>query len=188
MQPIKNQHLYSNEQISLVKEIDANIYKKIVENMPIPCVDVFIYCQKNRSYLMVKRSQEPAKGHWWFAGGRMWKGESFIYTAKRKCEGEVGVSPTFVWQLEGAYNTIFPRSAWNCSTHTVNAIALAVLEDVPVTQVDDNHEACVWVKITENPQDDYLSSIYKKAYESLVQLGYCVNLEKKHKPFRRNSC
>ena len=57
-------------------------YKKILEYIPICCVDVVI-CHFNK-ILFVKRNTEPAKNEWWFPGGRVYKNEMLEETAIRK--------------------------------------------------------------------------------------------------------
>jgi colanic acid biosynthesis protein WcaH len=151
---------YCEKPIEIVQEVDAEIYQAFVANMPIVCVDIFIYCPKRQAYLMVKRSQEPAKEEWWYPGGRMWKGESFEATAQRKCSDEVGISEVSIEVLDQVYNTIFPRSAWGCPTQTFNVIALAVLDKDQEAKLDPLHEEYRWVPIEEKPEKDYLRSVY----------------------------
>lgn len=58
--------------------------------MPIPCVDLIVTNAKNE-FLMLKRVNEPAKGEWWFPGGRVHFGESRVEAAKRKLKEECGL-------------------------------------------------------------------------------------------------
>jgi len=54
--------------------IQENLYKKILEYLPILCVDVIIK-DLNGSILLIKRNNEPLKGEWWVIGGRVLHGE-----------------------------------------------------------------------------------------------------------------
>ena len=47
--------------------LPARKYKEFIHYMPICCVDVVVHV--GRSFLLVKRIQEPAKNEWWFPGG-----------------------------------------------------------------------------------------------------------------------
>ena len=53
------------------ENIPLELYKRIHKTMPIPCVDVVIR-HKDR-FLLCKRKNEPAKGLYWFVGGRVLK-------------------------------------------------------------------------------------------------------------------
>jgi len=56
-------------------------YKYILKNMPILCVDLLI--MHDGRCLLLKRDNEPAKGEYWFAGGRVRKLETIESAAKR---------------------------------------------------------------------------------------------------------
>lgn len=67
------------------------LYTKIKKKLPIPCVDLIV---KNKAdeILLVKRANQPAKGEWWFPGGRINHGESRIDAAERKLKEECGLN------------------------------------------------------------------------------------------------
>lgn len=69
--------------------IGQELYNKILENVPIACVDIAIIV--DGSVLLVKRKDAPAKGEWWVPGGRILKGETMKDAAKRKAQEEVGI-------------------------------------------------------------------------------------------------
>ena len=50
------------------KFIPWKLYKQIIGNVPIACVDVAIVAKG--SVLLVRRKDHPAKGEWWLPGGR----------------------------------------------------------------------------------------------------------------------
>lgn len=60
--------------------------------MPIPCVDLLVEDENGR-ILMIKRANEPAKGQWWFPGGRVHFLETREQAAKRKLKEECGLEP-----------------------------------------------------------------------------------------------
>jgi len=65
--------------MSFIKE---HLYKEIIKNVPILCIDLIIMYQDQ--YLLVKRKESPLKGEWWVPGGRVQIGETVEATAKRK--------------------------------------------------------------------------------------------------------
>lgn len=77
--------------------IPEQMYKDILEIMPICCVDLVI--TYHNKYLLLKRVKEPAKGEWWLPGGRIWKNEEIKCAALRKAREETGLDCEFVTQL-----------------------------------------------------------------------------------------
>jgi len=70
-------------------KISNDLYKQILENMPICCIDMVIYHEDK--ILLILRNQNPEKGKWWLPGGRILKGESLIEAVKRKTKEETGL-------------------------------------------------------------------------------------------------
>ncbi len=67
--------------------IPASFYDQIVKSMPIPCIDLLI-TKPDQSILLVQRTNEPARGKWWFPGGRVHLGETRQNAAIRKLREE----------------------------------------------------------------------------------------------------
>lgn len=65
------------------------LFKKIRRNVPLPTVDALI--MKDGRLLLVKRTQEPMKGRWWFVGGRVNKNEKLTHAVRRKVREETGL-------------------------------------------------------------------------------------------------
>ena len=70
--------------------IPEKLYRKIIEVFPVLCVDVIITNSRDE-YLLVRRANEPMKGHWWVIGGRVLKGESLSEAAVRKVYEETNI-------------------------------------------------------------------------------------------------
>ena len=70
--------------------INEDLYKQILTNMPIPCVDL-VFSNEKGYFLLLKRNNEPLKSKFWLPGGRMLKGESSALAASRKCKEELGL-------------------------------------------------------------------------------------------------
>ena len=81
-------------------------YERIVECMPIVSVEALIVSEG--MLLFLRRKNEPAKGEWWFPGGRILKGESLKKALYREIIEETGlelISSEFV----GVYSRVFPE-------------------------------------------------------------------------------
>jgi hypothetical protein len=109
-----------------------DLYKKVVENLPIVCVDVICRRQDGKLLLFYRRDK-PAAQIWWWPGGRMFRGETFYSAAVRKVVDETGNQSTVV-QPKGVvkvWNTFFPDSHWDSErspdrvgTQTVNIVVV----------------------------------------------------------------
>lgn len=87
--------------------------------MPILCVDV-ILTYKGK-FVLVKRTNEPLKNSWWVVGGRAFKGEKTVSTAKRKVWEEVGLKVSSFKQI-GVYEDSYPKSAFGVPTASVSVV------------------------------------------------------------------
>lgn len=104
--------------------IPEDIYSKIVRRMPIPCVDLLVEDDQGR-VLLIRRAKEPAKGQWWFPGGRIHYRETRIQAAVRKLREECGFETTHMLEV-GTYdvlleiqNDINPRHGVTTLFHVV---------------------------------------------------------------------
>jgi colanic acid biosynthesis protein WcaH len=102
--------------------IPDNLYKKILENIPVVCVDVYIRDVETGKFLLVKRNNEPEKGRYCCTGGRIQKGEDVFLAAQRKVEEELGCGvDKSRLILFGVTNTKFENSIYpGVSSHTIN--------------------------------------------------------------------
>ena len=104
--------------------VPGETYGAFVASMPIVCVDVALTRSDGR-VLLVKRHAEPVKGVYWWPGGRLLLGESFLEAALRKIRGELGGGGAIACRGPlGTWNTLFERSAWHggAPTQTVNVL------------------------------------------------------------------
>ncbi len=88
----------------MVQKIPDNLYKKILRNMPICCVDIVI--QDEKGILLVYRKNEPVKNTWWLPGGRIYKDEKIEDAVLRKAFEETGLKVQIKNKI-GVYETIF---------------------------------------------------------------------------------
>ncbi len=78
--------------------IENIFYESIKKSMPIPCIDLIVVNSKDE-VLMLKRSNDPAKGQWWFPGGRIHFGETREDAVHRKLKQECGIVANSIKQL-----------------------------------------------------------------------------------------
>jgi colanic acid biosynthesis protein WcaH len=86
--------------------IPTSLYDQIVKLLPIVSVDAVIVIDK--SLLLLKRNNQPAKGLWWFPGGRIHKGESLEQTLRREVKEETGLELKN-YKLINVYSRVFPE-------------------------------------------------------------------------------
>lgn len=110
-------------------------------------MDVLI-SHKNRC-LLLKRSNEPAKGQFWFPGGRIHKMELIHDAAIRKAKEEVNLNCDFK-KIVSIEETIFPQKDDMISDiHTINICC-----ELSPTSLDDLeiflfHSDYKWISLSE---------------------------------------
>ena len=112
--------------ISNKKNIPLRLYKKILEILPIFCVDIIL--NSGDTVFLFKRAYEPAKGKWWLIGGRVLRGETIEGAVIRKVKEEVGVDAK-IRKMVGIYEHFFPVNRFDTAkkkigTHSICACFL----------------------------------------------------------------
>jgi colanic acid biosynthesis protein WcaH len=77
--------------------IEDDIYRKIVEKMPVPTVDAIIV--HKGKFLLLKRNNPPVKDEWWLPGGRIRRNESFEDAVRREVLEETGLTCKTIRQV-----------------------------------------------------------------------------------------
>ena len=116
-------------------------YKKIINLMPIFCIDFLITWEKQ--YLLLQRKEEPLKNDYWVVGGRLFFKETIKDAAKRIQEREIGRYFSKFKEI-GFSNYFFPSKPGSKATHTP-----AILYKISVTKkfdpiVDRQHNNFIW--------------------------------------------
>lgn len=101
-------------------EIPKELYDRIAQIMPIASVEAVI--ARNEAFLFLRRNNQPAKGEWWFPGGRIRKGESLEQTLRREIEEETGLELRS-FKLVNVYSRVFPER------HDITIVYLCKCED-----------------------------------------------------------
>lgn len=99
--------------------------------MPIPCVDLLVTDPQNR-ILLVKRNNEPAKGEWWFPGGRVHYGELRKDAAVRKLQEECGLISHDIVEL-GTFDVLLDLPDSASSSHGITTLYHVKIKNDPVT-------------------------------------------------------
>jgi len=116
------------------------MYNKIVKLMPIVSVEAAI--QIEGAFLLLKRNNQPAKGEWWFPGGRIKKGETLQQALIREVKEETGLTIT-QHKLINVYSRVFPER------HDITIAYLCRAEKQEITLNNEHQE----YKLLSNPPD-----------------------------------
>lgn len=127
--------------------IKKELYIKILQHIPILCVDVII---KNKNkFLLLKRNNEPLKNFFYLPGGRVFKCENLHYSAIRKISEETGLK-VLKKQLDivGIYQDTFNRNAFDDHEryNTVSIVFLIELISIENIRYDSQSTDFKWAK------------------------------------------
>lgn len=152
------------------KLLPKELYASVVRDTVVCCVDIVLVRRNpatgQRQCLLVERASEPAKGLWWWPGGRLLKGETFFAAATRKAQQETGITNVKPIQVLGIWNTFFPTSHWDTDsikgTQTVNPIVLVEIDETmeqdPNVKLDAQSENFKWISL--NPKENAAEDPY----------------------------
>jgi len=112
--------------------IQANEYKKIIQKIPILCVDIIL--RYKDKVLLIKRADEPCRGIYWPVGGRVHKGESVDAAARRKILEEIGIKYKGVLIPIGFYEDNYTESAFEAQTE-YSSFSLVFVGDLNNEQI-----------------------------------------------------
>lgn len=141
-------------------DIPKELYSKIHELMPIICVDIVV--GSGDGIILIKRDTEPAKGEWWFCGGRILKGEKLKSAARRIVKREAGLvinHTTYVGHDQTSFDT--DPFGHGFGTHTINFVYAAIITEIAMFNIalDDLHVAYqkfTWEEIYEGDFHPYV--------------------------------
>jgi len=126
--------------------VRKSLYKKIMESVPVICVDAIIMNEKNE-YLLVKRKNEPLKNKFWMVGGRLHKNELLIKGIKRKLREEVGIKKGLVKYL-GFFEEFFSKTEQkiNGNFHTISFVFIVFINSKTIIEIDNQSKEFKWFK------------------------------------------
>ena len=141
--------------------IPSSFYRKIVAVMPIPCVDAVIV--SGGKFLLGKRSNKPAQGKWWLPGGRVRKGETLVKAIHRKVREETGFNTMRIVRMLGTDQTMFSKSAFGSSAHTINTVFLVTVPSRMLKRHDFQHQKFSWFVHINTSWHPYIRTMLKEA-------------------------
>ncbi len=152
--------------------IPSEVYKEILNTMPICTVDVMFFNSDKTKTLLFKRTNEPLKGVYFSIGGRLLKNETLEECAVRQAYREAGISIDVTRLVfEGVHNEIYQNSAFGkVSYHAVTLFYTYVLSDQEITELKIN---------LDNQNDDYQwFPTYDKSFHHFLKNRINVILKK----------
>jgi ADP-ribose pyrophosphatase YjhB (NUDIX family) len=142
------------------KKISDAFYKKIVESVPIVCVDIVV--RAGKEFILVKRKDEPARGEWWLIGGRLIKGERLKQAVIRKVREELGVRSAKIKRFITTRETMFARSFWGVPTHTVNSVFVVEIKRNSEMRKDKTVQEAQWFSKINNSWPAYVKEMLQR--------------------------
>jgi colanic acid biosynthesis protein WcaH len=127
--------------------INESEYLRIQAVLPILCVDCLVIYQKR--CLLLLRAREPARGQYWFPGGRVFKGESIRDAAVRKARDEVNLDCTYE-QVISIEETIFEQQGdMPSDIHTVNICCHLSTQLMNNITINKYHDGYMWANMED---------------------------------------
>jgi len=121
--------------------VPEDLFAEFTARMPQICVEVVL--DTDEGILLAKRTNAPAKGEWFWPGGRLYKGEELEAAARRVAREELGI-PVEIEERLGVYAHFWETSAvaGAVSRHTVNVVfRVSPVESTFEIDLDDQHDA-----------------------------------------------
>jgi len=125
------------------------LFAEFTARLPEVCVELVL--RLDGGVLLVRRTNEPARGEWFWPGSRLYKGERLDAAARRVGAEELGLAVDLEGQL-GVSEHFWETSAvvGAPSRHTVNVVyAASPTADSPAVELDDQHDA--W-RVLDEPE------------------------------------
>lgn len=126
--------------------IPEQLYREILRQLPLLCVDIIIQSE-TRHYLLVRRRNEPLINQYWVVGGRILHQEKAEDAARRKLHEEVGLVPEGL-EFVGFYQDVFDRNSFETGIayHTLSLVfRTQVASDARIT-LDSQSSDFIWAE------------------------------------------
>lgn len=123
-----------------------------------PQVSVEIVLEHDGSVLLVRRTNDPAKGEWFWPGTRLYKGETFEHAVRRLAREELGIEVTIRSRV-GVYNHFWETANLPNveTTHTVNVVYhVRLANDLNELVLDGQHDEFRFVDRIEPDLHEYV--------------------------------
>ena len=141
--------------------IPADDWRTIVANVPIVSVDLVI--RRDGGVVLGRRTNEPAKGHWFIPGGRVLKGETRREAVGRVAAEELGIEVEIVESL-GAFEHLYDTSGVSgvdSKHYLANGYVVDVVDGEP--EPDDQHDTFRAFRSPPDPCHEYVRGYIEAA-------------------------
>lgn len=138
------------------ERIPEDVFGQCLAHLPQACVELVL--ERDGAVLLARRTNEPAKGEWFWPGSRLYKGERLEDAARRVGREELGIEVELVEQV-GVYSHFWETSsvAGTDSRHTVNVVYhVRPVADDPVIELDDQHDDYRFVESVDPEFHEYV--------------------------------
>lgn len=138
------------------EHIPEETFAACLERLPQTCVELVV--EGTDGVLLAKRTNEPAKGEWFWPGSRLYKGERLDDAAHRVAREELGIAVDLAEQL-GVHSHFWTVTSVPglSDRHTVNVVYRATpVDDELGVALDDQHSAYRWLSEPDPELHDYV--------------------------------
>lgn len=146
--------------------IPEDVFAECLRRMPQPCVDLVV--EIDGGILLARRTNEPAKGEWFWPGSRLYRGEALTDAVHRIAAEELGLEVEIREQL-GAHCHCWETASVEGleSRHTVPVVyRVRPTETDPEVELDDQHSE-TRVVTADGPDLHEYVSLYLSEYDLL---------------------
>ncbi len=141
----------------MFKKLPDELYKEILENMPVFCVDIVIHSEGK--VLLIKRKNDPEKEKWWIVGGRVLKNERFLDAVRRKVRGEARLD---VQKVKFLYlDEYFSDKSIFEGVGTHSPVCVYMAEVKGLIKLDDASSDYKWIDKIEEDLEPYVQKALK---------------------------
>jgi colanic acid biosynthesis protein WcaH len=126
-------------------QIPDEVYQTVLRSMPIPCVDLIVF-NSAHELLLVRRTNEPARGQWWFPGGRVHFGENREAAVTRQLLKECGLHAATrqeLWTLD----VILPIESTSRVSHGITTLYAVTAKAPAEVTLDDQASEFAWRRL-----------------------------------------
>jgi len=136
--------------------IPAEEFAAVLSRVPQVCVEVVL--ESEGGVLLAHRTNEPARGEWFWPGGRLYKGEELDDAARRVAREELGIEVTVEGRV-GVYSHFWDASRIDGvdSRHTVNVVfRVSQVDPDAAIELDEQHDDYRFVTGEEDGLHEYV--------------------------------
>lgn len=133
------------------EHIPDELFKEIVDKMPICTVDIVFFNPSKNKILLCKRANPPFKNIYLTNGGRLLKNEELEDCAARKAKEELGITiDKSKLIFGGVMNMITNKSIYdNISYHAMGIFFGYIVDEETTITLEEQHTEFKWFSIKE---------------------------------------